>query len=107
MSDAIRAAAALAARKLSYEGLYSLQYKPIVEYVSGHDVLPFFPPAMEKACATGGSPGVFDHLLEPEEPSIVHNGVSNMAFNDVNATHANRKLHSGRTTSMWPDPLEE
>ena len=53
MSDAIRAAAALAARKLSYKDLYSLQYKLIVEYVSGHDVLPFFPSAMEKACATG------------------------------------------------------
>ena len=31
MSDAIRAAAALAARKLSYEGLYSLQEKVIVK----------------------------------------------------------------------------
>ena len=95
MSDAIRAAAALAARKLSCEACIAYN---IVEYVSGHDVLPFFPSAMEKACATGGLPGVFDHLLQPEEPSIVHNGVSNMAGNDVIATHANRKLHSGRTT---------
>ena len=65
--------------------------KLIVEYVSGHDVLPFFPSAMEKACATGGLPGVFHHLLQHEEPSIVQ-------FNDVIATHANRKLLSGRTT---------
>ena len=50
MSDAIRAAAALAARKLSCEACIAYN---IVEYVSGHDVLPFFPSAMEKACATG------------------------------------------------------
>ena len=35
----------------------------------------------------------------------MHNGVSNMAFNDVNAAHANRKFGQNNfSIAMWPTP---
>ena len=69
----VRASAIFAARNLGYEKLKDLQMNVTVSFVTGNDVfaVQFFPLVLEKVYGYAYLPGMFDHLLQPEEPLIV------------------------------------
>ena len=67
----IKAAATHAAQKLGYRVLKDQQLEGIVGFVSGHDVFGVLPTGFGKSLCYACLPGLYDQLLQPEEPSIV------------------------------------
>ena len=67
----IKAAATHAAQKLGYRALKDQQLEVIVGFVSGHDVFGVLPTGFGKSLCYACLPGLYDQLLQPEEPSIV------------------------------------
>ena len=59
-----------AARRLGYEQLRDLQLKVIAEVVTGRDVFVILP-GYGKSLCYALLPWMFDHLLQPDLPSIV------------------------------------
>ena len=59
-----------AARRLGYEQLRDLQLKVVAEVVTGRDVFVILP-GYGKSLCYALLPWMFDHLLQPDLPSIV------------------------------------
>ena len=59
-----------AARRLGYEHLRDLQLKVVAEVVTGRDVFTILP-GYGKSLCYALLPWMFDHLLQPDLPSIV------------------------------------
>ena len=59
-----------AARRLGYEQLRDLQLKVVAEVVTGRDVFAILP-SYGKSLCYALLPWMFDHLLQPDLPSIV------------------------------------
>ena len=59
-----------AARRLGYEQLRDLQLKVVAEVVTGRDVFAILP-GYGKSLCYALLPWMFDHLLQPDLPSIV------------------------------------
>ena len=53
------------------EKLKDLQMDVLVSFVTGNDVFAVLPTGFGKSLCYACLPGMFDHLLQPEEPSIV------------------------------------
>ena len=60
-----------AAHYLGYQELKDLQMKVITRFVSGHNVFAILPTGFGKSLCYACLPPLFDHLLQPEELSIV------------------------------------
>ena len=60
-----------AARRLGYEQLRDLQLKVVAEVVTGRDVFAILPTGYGKSLYYAILPWMFDHLLQPDLPSIV------------------------------------
>ena len=60
-----------AAKKLGYDQLRDLQRKVILEFVKGNDVFGVLPTGYGKSLCYACLPDLFDHLLQPDQPSIV------------------------------------
>ena len=67
----IRASATFAAQNLGYQTLKDLQMEAILAFAIGHDVFAVLPTGFGKSLCYACLPGMFDHLLQPEEPSLV------------------------------------
>ena len=48
-----------------------MQMKVIFAFATGHDVFAVLPTGFGKSLCYARLPGMFDHLLQPEEPSLV------------------------------------
>ena len=67
----LEASATFAAKKLGYDQLRDLQRKVILEFVKGNDVFGVLPTGYGKSLCYACLPDLFDHLLQPDQPSIV------------------------------------